>query len=47
MSSVRSKNPDTNSTDHYFPADSSGNIYSVRREDGGSREGDLAYNYRD
>ena len=40
---VANENPDTNYADHHFPTDSSGNIYSVRREDVGSLEGDLAY----
>ncbi len=40
---VANENPDTNYADHHFPTDSSGNIYSVRREDVGSLEGDLDY----
>ncbi|MEK0448809.1 MAG: Inner spore coat protein [Verrucomicrobiota bacterium] len=41
---VANENPDTNYADHHFPTDSSGNIYSVRREDSpGTLEGNLDY----
>ena len=40
---VANENPDSDYAAHHFPLDSSGNIYSVRREDAGSLEGDLKY----
>ena len=40
---VANESADTNFADHHFPLDSSGNIYSIRRSDVTSQEGDLAY----